>query len=258
MAMQNTTTQFKLQKAALARGNLYRLLSQAYLYPSKEFFRLLQSGAFAEELRELASALMPLKKGSGLEQSADSMISEASKVAESSLSWLRSEYSDVFGHTISKECPPYETQYGMAHLFQQTQELGNVSGFYHAFGLEARSMERLDHISIEFEFMYFLCYKQAYAIENKHDKEKIGICVETQKKFLKQHLGWVFAFASLLKKKKNDGFYRKLAELTEGFISFELAYLGVKPRKADIPELTPVPSTCEESCFSCSNEAWLR
>lgn len=241
---------------ALARGNVYRLLSQAYLYPSEEFFALLRSGAFAHELDRAIKALLAVKNDRDLKRCTDSMIAALSKAAPGSLSDLRSEYHYVFGHTIPKDCPPYETQCGMADVFQQTQGLSDISGFYRAFGLEAKSLERLDHISVELEFMHFLCCKQAYALESNHGKEKVEICVEAQKKFLQQHLGkWVFAFAKLLKKKKNSEFYTTLAELTESFISFELAYLDVKPKELGSPELTPVPSICEESCFSCGNKS---
>ncbi len=240
---------------ALARGNVYRLLSQAYLHPSDDFFGMVQSGEFVDELNASITTLAG-KNDIDLRHSADLMAEELSGVARNSISELRSRYYGVFGHTISKVCPPYETLYGMPHIFQQTQELGDIAGFYRAFGLETKSIERLDHISVELEFMYFLCYKHAYAMEKKHGKEKVAICVEAQKKFLQQHLGrWVFAFTKLLKKNEDSGFYRRLAELTESFLSFELAHLDVKPKELGASELTPMPSMYEDSGFSCSNDS---
>ncbi len=239
---------------ALARGNVYRLLSQVYLHPSEEFFNALKGGAFADELRSSIKTLLEANDGD-LKQKAELMQKELSRAARGSLSKLRSEYYRVFGHTISMECPPYETQYGVAHLFQQTQELSDVSGFYRAFGLETKSGERLDHISVELEFMHFLCCKQAYATQNNHGRDKIEICVEAQEKFLGQHLGkWVFVFTKLLKRKEKGGFYRSFAELTESFIAFELAHLDVKPQELSAPELTPSPSMDEESCPSCISD----
>ena len=37
---------------------------------------------------------------------------------------------------MSKECPLYETQFGAAQVFQQVHELGDIQGFYKAFGVD--------------------------------------------------------------------------------------------------------------------------
>ena len=62
---------------------------------------------------------------------------------------------------------PYETEYGNEALFQQPQELGDLMGFYRAFGLAMKQdrRERADHISCECEFLMFLALKEAYALE---------------------------------------------------------------------------------------------
>ena len=93
------------------------------------------------------------------------------------------EFSRIFGHSVSNECPPYETEYGKSHVFQKSQGLGDIAGFYKAFGLEAsdKAKERHDHISIELEFMYFLIFKENYARENSRAEES-DICKDAQKK----------------------------------------------------------------------------
>ena len=43
--------------------------------------------------------------------------------------------------------------------------MGDIAGFYKAFGVELSKdiHERLDHLSVEFEFMHFLAYKESYS-----------------------------------------------------------------------------------------------
>ena len=89
-------------------------------------------------------------------------------VKESSLLSLVASYQRLFGHTALGVVSPYETEYGNEALFQQPQEMGDLAGFYRAFGprLDTTEHERLDHISCECEFMLFLALKEVYALEH--------------------------------------------------------------------------------------------
>ena len=111
-------------------------------------------------------------------------------VEERSLPSLIAAYQRLFGHTARGAVSPYETEYGNESLFQQPQEMGDLAGFYRAFGLRLNvaERERLDHISCECEFMLFLALKEAYALE--HADTAMG--EETSKAvrlFLRDHLG---------------------------------------------------------------------
>lgn len=71
-------------------------------------------------------------------------------------------YQVVFGLTMSKICPPYETEYcEWKDPTHRAQRLADVSGFYCAFGLEPsrRVPERADNIALEIEFVAFLIEK---------------------------------------------------------------------------------------------------
>lgn len=244
------TDQEEAIRRALARSCLYRLLSTLLSCPEEESF----SGLNWEEAKEAAALL-----GSpwSLKEAAESMRQCAGDPAE-----LQSEYVRIFGHTIQSDCPPYETQYGSQHgamasqlggaqIFEQCQSLGDIAGFYRAFGLDVsdRAKERLDHISIELEFMAFLAHKEAYALTSD-EKEHAEICREAQIKFLNDHLGrWLPLFTQRLSVVAKEGFYRELALLTERFLTFEVEAFGVQPLKVE--ELAPIPLEPEGGCFSC-------
>jgi TorA maturation chaperone TorD len=156
----------------------------------------------------------------------------ASECANWQLSDLQSEHRRVFSNVITLDCPPYETLFGNDHVFAQSHVMGDISGFYKAFGVELSKdiHERLDHLSVEFEFMHFLAYKESYS--RCHDgAEKTQIVVEAQKKFVKNHIGrWVPLFCRMLSKKADSGLFRLVADMTADWMEFETAFLGVAPQ----------------------------
>ncbi|MFQ5894329.1 MAG: molecular chaperone [Nitrospinota bacterium] len=227
-------------RRALARSRVYSFLSPLFLYPDEEIFSDLNWEGAKE-------ALALLGNPDGLKEAIESLGGCLKDPVD-----LEREYVRVFGHTISTECPPYETQYGSAHVFQQAQNLADIAGFYRAFGLEVSDQvkERLDHVAIELEFMAVLAYKQAYALASGSE-DKAEVCREAQKKFLNDHLGpWVPLLTKRLEAK--DGFYQRLALLTEMFLAFEVEAFGVKPLLVE--SLTPTPLEPDGSCFSCGVE----
>ena len=165
-------------------------------------------------------------------------------------STLASSYRALFGHTARGIVAPYETEYGNEALFQQPQELGDLMGFYRAFGLSVRleRRERADHISCECEFMSFLAMKEAYAL--KHcDTAMLEDTLKAQKLFLRDHLGrFLPTFTQQLGREHTAGFYAKLAELALHFVSQDTKRFGVRLGPVNLP-LRPadddrVPMAC--------------
>lgn len=227
---------------AYARSRIYQLLSTAFLYPDEKFYSSLKSGNFFNELNESLSLILEKEV---------KWIFRNDEILTSSFRELETEYVRVFGHTVSMECSPYETQYETQNIFQQTQLMGDIAGFYRAFGLEVSDeiRERLDHISVELEFMGFLAYKEAYAMLN-HGPEKSSICRDGQRKFFNEHLGrWGSLFLKLLQNKAKGGFYHKLTSKTEEFFTYEINFLEVCPKL--IQEFHPETFDPKEICFSC-------
>lgn len=234
-------------RVTLDRSSIYRLLSGVFLYPDEELFVYIQDGVMVKKLRTCARDVDRRDKVDFFK----AINNLESSFEDLTLEGLRAEHRRIFGHTISKDCPPYETEYGRAHIFRQTQDLGDIAGFYKAFGLEVSEniRERLDHISTQLEFMHFLTYKETYAQEH-HGKEKVEICRDAQRKFLKEHLGrWTPLFLDRLVEKAESGFYKELARLTRIFLVIEARFLDVKPEA--IQQFETVPFEVEGLCTSC-------
>lgn len=239
---------------SLSRSALYKVVAGGFAYPTAEYIALLSARGFEETLTATTTVLAEVyRQGAALAERAQAYRRAASAAAAAPLEDIQDEHFRLFGATVSKECPPYETLYGCPSL-QQNIELSKIGGFYKAFGLEMQDTagERLDHIAAELEYMRFLCYKEAYGIEHRHAPEQIVIGTDAQKKFLREHLGkWAPLFAQRLKRQAGDGYYGALADILERFIGCELDYLKVSPQRLDRDEVVMPASLEDNACFSC-------
>jgi len=245
---------------ALGRSKLYLLVSWSLLYPEDdEFLDYLQSGEFVEDGRSALDSLVQALEPSASDRtrkkiaSMKKMLDEvealvASECSHWQLADLQSEHRRVFSNVITLDCPPYETLFGNDHVFGQAHVMGDIAGFYKAFGVElSRDIhERMDHLSVELEFMHFLAYKESYA--RCHDgADKTQIVVDAQKKFVKDHIGrWVPLFAKMLSRKADSGFYRNLADFTSDLIDFDVAFLGVNPQPYSEADYRPATFNAPE------------
>jgi len=251
---------------ALSRSKLYLLLSWSYLYPEDdEFLDYVQSGEFVEDGRAALASLQSSLEGLGGEEASESL-SAIEKHFENIENWassegvnwniqdLRDEHRRVFSNVIALDCPPYETLFGNDHVFGQSYTMGDISGFYTAFGLQLSQdiHERLDHLSVELEFLHYLAYKESYAL--CHDgQEKVQTVIEAEKKFVKEHVGrWVPLFSGMLKKKADYGFYKSIADLTADWVDFEIHFLSVSPQPYSETDYRPANfSNPEGQSFEC-------
>jgi TorA maturation chaperone TorD len=177
-----------------------------------------------------------------------------SKAAGSSVASLTTSHQRIFGHTARGPVCPYETEYGAEALFQQPQQLGDLAGFYKAFGLALNTAqhERLDHVSCECEFMAFLALKEAYAIEHD-DPEMLEDTRKAGRLFLRDHLGrFGLAFARKLAREDQGGFYGTLGDLCFAFLNLECKRVGVAAGPLD---LSLRPATDDRVPMACGSGA---
>jgi TorA maturation chaperone TorD len=252
---------------AFVRSQIYRLLSLAFLYPKEEFFKSLRKGSFIKELKDYFSYILVNNTKEITKEMGDNAIEVITALEElisnefpnRELSYLEEKFVTVFGHTVHKDYPPQGSHYGTGHMFQSSQHLADLAGYYNAFGLEhgGKQLEGLDHISLELEFMYVLTFKEGYAFEND-GSEKADVCIKAQKKFMKNEIGsWGSLFAKLLETKGKDEYYTKIGGLLKVFLGMETAFLKVKPRKLKAPDAS---DSLDESArvrggMECGHEA---
>jgi len=251
---------------SLSRSKLYLIVSWSLLYPEDdEFLDYVQCGECVEDGRAAIDALDQALDGIGGERAKQNLVllrkqfDQIEKVVASEcvnwqLSDLQAEHRRVFSNVITLDCPPYETLFGNDHVFAQSQVMGDIAGFYRAFGVELSKdiHERLDHLSVEFEFMHFLAYKESYS--RCHDgADKTQIVLDAQKKFVKNHIGrWVPLFCRMLVKKAASGLYQHVADLMAEWMDFEVAFLCVAPQPYSETDYRPATfNSPEGQTYEC-------
>ncbi len=222
---------------ALCRSVLYEALALGFLAPTVETISRLASSEGVEALAD-AAAVLDEAWSTDLAQCIHRLtVSPIPPPLDTLELWFRK----LFGHTARGLVPPYETEYGEDSLFLPLQEMSDLAGFCHAFGLGLRPSEheRIDHIACEGEFMLFLARKKAYALVT----DNATMLEETRRAtrlFLKDHLGgWAPAFGRRLAREDRGGFYGALGGLLTAFVTHECARVGVPAG----PELLHLRST---------------
>lgn len=236
-------------EVALCRSAMYEALALGFQPASAKTVSRLLEAENNEALAELAAIAEHSCSAGSAALKCDvqklAMCSEGKNLAT-----LENSYRRLFGHTAHAQAPPYETEYGAETLFQQPQQLADLTGFYQAFGLTVNTSEheRVDHISCECEFLAFLTRKEAYALE-QNDAEMLGEVRRAQKLFLRDHLGrFVTALTNLVLRENANGFYGALAKLCSELVLQECARFGVP---AGPEHLRLRPTEVADDCFTC-------
>lgn len=241
--------------ADLARANLYRYLSLAPLPPADPRFALLRKPEFRAVVEEAWNwaredpMFQPAELGPGELQPYDVDSATLFPGDDEDAAYL-----EAFGHSISKDCPPYETEYCANHdVTFRSQRLADVAGFYRAFGLDRSDnlRERVDHLSFEAEFAQILIARQLYAADQGLEEAHAEVCQAAQRRFFAEHLGWWLpAFGVQLEARTGSGFYKGLARFVRAFTAAERAVLGL-PCFTELPVTQPDEYEPQGSCFDC-------
>lgn len=167
---------------------------------------------------------------------------------------MNTMYEQVFGLLVSSPNPPYESEYiDGKYVFQRSNSLADLNGFYTAFGLKISDErpERPDHIGTELEFMAHLIglERAAAEIDTLECGERRQICYDAQSRFIQEHLAWwVPAFSKLLRRDDPLGFYGAIGTFLGAWIAFERTLFGLPAsRRGAVPSKLEMPEMCD-SC----------
>ena len=235
---------------AIARSFLYRFLAKAFEDPEPKGWRWLRSNETTAALRCAANAIV--QTSSMLINSIEQLIAQ---LASSNYDEFAATHLTCFGHTVRGDCPMNEIEYGdiKADPLFQPHRLADLGAFFGAFGLELTpdAAERIDHISIELEFMSVLAAKEAHALEHQSDEDALATLRDAQRKFLREHLGrWTPAFARRLWRMAEGTALGALARLLGEFIKLESIRFNIPAGSEDLL-LRPIDDSMERLCDSC-------
>jgi TorA maturation chaperone TorD len=247
---------------SMARQAIYRFLALSFLDPRAGSWEHLL-GLRSSPLLQEASELVRRRHGAGTvtlargERPIDELRPEAMLAKlPTAAHELNAQYEQTFGLLVSSNCPPYETEYIHSKLvYQRSNALADVAGFYHAFGVEPSRQrpDRHDHIVNELEFMAYLIGLERQAAEDRPAdwRERQAVCHDAQRRFLAEHLSWwTPTFARLVGLRSPDRFYDAAAQLLAAWIPAERSLLGVAPTSTE--SITPSSIERPELCEGCA------
>jgi len=221
---------------ALERAKVARFVSAAFAEPHPVHLAALSRPDVQQELLAAVTAL-------GI----DGRLVDA--IVSSFLAGRANEdaYNKLLGHTVRSECPPYEMEYRTAEIFQQSQTLADIAGFYRAFGVDATGplTERADHAATEWEFLAVLSMKEGLARRD----EDVECCTAALRAFLEEHAAsWMFAFFERIRRADSGSFLAHVADLADVMLRQWCGQLEVAVGRQWL-ELRPVSE--EDSTISC-------
>ncbi len=200
------------------------------------FHRLLSSPQEPETISSLAAELQETLAGLGADEAA-SALEKLNVDAVGAERW-RSAWTALF---VRGEVPPYETSHMAPSMAGHLGEMADIAGFYKAFGVEAQG-ERPDHLLPELEFLTFLCFKYAEAVEAGQE-EAAQTCEEAMASFLEDHLGtWLGAFSGKLAAERPGHPYLPVVGALQAFVAWLCKSLDLSPRPVEsvgIPGVHP-------------------
>jgi DMSO reductase family type II enzyme chaperone len=215
----------ELQTAA--RSRLYRLLADAFLYPTVAFFEELLAGRYRDEVARVCEPL-----GYDLEPALDGLVASGRHID------FQADYLRLFEVGLGvPPCPLYSGVYrgGRKAVMEE------LTRFYNYFGLsvERGRGELPDHISTELEFMHYLTYKELAALNRRQDPMPYR---RAQADFLERQLGsWLPALEARLAGLNSPAFYTGLTWLANAVTQGELAALRQSPGPAPDLEQEDAP-----------------
>ncbi|OGI44847.1 MAG: hypothetical protein A2150_02700 [Candidatus Muproteobacteria bacterium RBG_16_64_11] len=234
-------------EGALVRSRIYKALSLAFLYPSRQFFEELRDGGYAGQWSALIEALPRAHPAAGA-------LPRFGAELEAALAGLCFEdyetaYITTFDvGTPQPPCAPYEGNFREG--IPRAKRLLNIVAFYRHFGLkmseEECKRELADHASVELEFMHFLAFKEAQAREAGEEDLLRGYAL-AQRDFLARHLtAWFPKFTDKLKTAAASPAFASIAAVAAAFIEQDLIFLRGCLQTWGVPELREMPEIVEQ------------
>ena len=222
---------------AAGRSVVYSVLAAGMALPTRHRLSL------------LATRLLPTAQTLELPGPLDDALRAVSLDLPVDQEQTRVAHMALFPPITSQDAPGYETAYRGDGIFQQAALLADIAGFYRAHGLRAggAERERLDHITVELEFMAVLTRKEALSLQDDRLQDAL-ICRDTAALFLQDHLGcWGPTFGRRASAVTASPWYRNLGVLIAMWIEHDCSAAGVTPVELvdePLPQEPPDDLTC--------------
>ncbi len=207
------------QISAGVRSQLFSLFSEALAYPDEASCEWIREGGVADALREGIGLVAPALLDAG----AVDWPALRSPGADDELAI---EYTRLFDAGASgPPCPLYGGLYGDARM--KTME--ECVRFYNHFGLTLSETQRElpDHLLTQLDFLHFLCFREAQALQQRGDPAAFR---RAQRDFIARQPGaWIEKLSARLAEHEGAPFFRALIGALAHLLASESERLAGTP-----------------------------
>ncbi len=199
---------------AVARSLAYSVFARMFAYPDGEQNEVIRSGALAALLREALVALDPAVEEEGNWDALRDAGGEDD---------LPVEFTRLFD--VGTGAPPCPLHGGL-YIGDRMKTMEEAVRFYNYFGLTLSESPRElpDHLTTQLEFLHFLAFREAQALEAGTDP---GSWRRAERDFVARHPGrWVPDLRKRLEKQEPMPFFRELVARLASFLEAEASHLG--------------------------------
>lgn len=194
-----------------ARSRLYSLVGRAFAPPNDTLYEELTGGAWERQVAEVLAALPFSLSLADLSLRPEKLSSKD----------LQAEYVRLF--EVGLMGGPPCSLFAGHHESDRLRVMEELIRFYSFFDLRLAPGRMPDHITVELEFMQFLTFREAEAIEQGNDRES---CLRAQRDFLERQLGRFLArLADKVRGQKPLPFFEGLVELGYRFVQSDHGYV---------------------------------
>lgn len=217
---ESTTRRPRMAELARLRQAVYRLLACQFMFPEPDMVMESSGAARALEYE------MPWAEEFAFYGPWRDYAEALSNVAPAEIVGLAEQYQDLFSmDVLHSSVPLTETEY-LGDLLQTGQIVASIEQHYASAGLATRSdtAEPFDHVSVELEFISYLCGKEAEAWESGELKVARSV-MGRQRRFMEKHpTRWVPLLAARLT--SDTGLYRQAAVVAETLLVHDVDFLA--------------------------------
>ena len=195
-----------------ASADAFRLLSACYYEPDQKM--LLEEDLFGQ-LRAALELCLP--------DSADLADAMATSLQDTPQQDLLIDYAKLFVGPDVLLAHPYGSVYlDGPKILMGDSTIDVIARYQDAdFAISPEFKEMPDHIAVELEFLYLLCFNEALAqTEERNDDQQDWN--QRRLAFIHDHIGrWIDDFCDKLSNNTQFDYYRHLADLTRRFINMQ-------------------------------------
>ena len=193
---------------------MYRLLAEAFRYPSEDFLELAKGGDFLQSVLTISQDI-PFKL------TVEDDLLSGRELKDVSQEDFEAEFVRIFdAGPGGPPCPLYEGKYAADRMVN----MEDLVRFYNHFGLsvaEAQERELPDHITTELEFLHYLAFKEVLALQREEDPAPYCLA---ERDFLARHPAkWL----PQLHEKTGKVFKASIPSLCKPAVSFYSSLIGL-------------------------------